>query len=135
MAEEKKILIGEYDGTEEDYERFKFERLGQHCATAQDQRNDIIRSIEEMSANGEFYELETIGCFLRRYCQQMNVPGQQDEVWTMIRIIRNMLMLKPKDLSTLSFFASRWSMSKEEREQVVEAERRWANQHKEAKEA
>ena len=129
MAEEKEILVGEYDGSEKDYERFKLERPGQHCATAQDQRNDIIRSIEEMSANGAFYELECISCFLRKCCQQMNIPSQQEEVWTMIEVIRHMLMLEPKKLSLLWSFARNLSMSKEELEQ----QRRWTNQHKNAK--
>ena len=129
MSEEKEILVGKYDGTEKDYERFKCERLGEHSATAQDQRNDIIRSIEEMSANGAFYELECISCFLRKCCQQMNIPSQQEEAWTMIEVIRRMLMLEPKDLSLLSYFARNLSMSKEELEQ----QRRWANQHKGAK--
>lgn len=135
MAEEKKILVGEYDGTEEDYERFKHERLGRHCVTAEGQRNDIIRSIQKMSANGDFQELEIIRRLLRKYPQQLHDPEQQNEVWTMSGIIACMLKLNAKDLNTLSYFATRWATPPEVQRKMDQAQRRWASQRKEAKEA
>ena len=135
MADEKKILIGEYDGTKEGYERFKHERLGRHCVTAEGQRNDIISSIQKMSASGDFQELEIIRRLLRKYTQQLHDPEQQKEVWTMSDIIACMLKLDTKDLNRLRYFADRWATPPEVRRKMDQAQRRWANQHKEAKRA
>ena len=135
MAEEKKILIGEYDGTKEGYERFKHERLGRQCVTAEGQRNDIIRSIQKMSACGDFQELEIIRRLLRKYTQQLHDPEQRKEVWTMSDIIACMLKLNTKDLNRLSFFADRWATPPEVQRKIDQAQRRWANRHKEAKRA
>lgn len=135
MAEEKKILIGEYDGTKEGYERFKHERRGRHCTTSEGQRNDIIRSIQKMSASGDFQELEIIRRLLRKYTQQLHDPEQRKEVWTMSDIIACMLKLNTKDLNRLSYFAGRWATPPEVQRKMDQAQRRWANQRKEVKEA
>lgn len=133
MIEEKTILVGEYDGTKEGYERFKHERLGRHCVTAEGQRNDIIRSIQKMSASGDFQELEIIRRLLRKYTQQLHDPEQREEVWTMSDIIACMLKLNTKDLNMLRFFADRCATPPEVRRKMDQAQWRWANQHKEAK--
>lgn len=135
MTEEKKILIGEYDGTEEDYERFKHEWRGRHCTTSEGQRNDIIRSIQKMSASGDFQELEIIRRLLWKYTQQLHDPEQREEVWTMSAIIACMLKLNTKDLNRLRFFADRWATPPEVQRKMDQAHRRWATQNKEAKRA